>query len=451
MVKDKQFYIHLLMLTLPIMAQSMITYAVSLTDNIMVGTLGEIAVSSVYVVNQVTTLMQRLVMGLSAAMIILAAQYWGKNDIKSVKAIVSIGLKISFFSSAFISAALFFFPYQVLSLFTDKPEVIEAGIIYGKIIASTYVIYCITNVLIAAMRCVENMKIGMIVSICAFIGDTFLSFVLIFGLLGFPALGVIGAGIATFIARCIEFVIILTYVVFIDKKLQFTIKDLMKSNKLLFIDFIKHGIPITAGSVSWGINLAIQGAIIGRFPETVISAFSISNVVFQIITVGAYGAATASSIIIGKAVGSGDVERVKVYARTLQVVFIGIGIVTGIVMFFSRGVVPLIYRDMEAETLEFASQFLIVLSVMSVGTSYQMATLTGVVRAGGATNFVLINDLIFVWLIVLPSSALAAFVFHASPWIVVLCLKCDQILKCFVAVVKVNRFKWIKNLTREVT
>ena len=451
MIRDKKFYLHLLMLTLPIMMQSMITYAVSLADNVMVATLGETATSGVYVVNQVTTLMQRLVMGLSSAMIILAAQYWGKNDVKSIKAIVAIGLKISFFSSAVIAVLLFFFPNQVLQLFTDKPNVIESGLVYAKLIASTYIIYCITNMLIAAMRCVESVRIGMIVSICAFFTNVFLNWVLIFGNLGFPVLGVTGAGIATLIARIVEFAIVFVYVVFIDKKLVFKLKDLFTKNKLLLLDFIKYGVPITAGSVSWGINLAVQGAIIGRFPETVIAAFSISNIVFQIITVGAYGSATASSIIIGKAVGSGDIERVKIYARTLQVIFIGVGIVTGVTMFLSRGLVPLIYSDMEAETLAFASQFLIVLSVMSVGTSYQMATLTGIVRAGGATNFVLINDLLFVWLIVLPSSALAAFVFNAAPWVVVLCLKCDQILKCIVAVIKCNRFKWIKNLTREVT
>lgn len=451
MVKDKKFYLHLFMLTVPIILQSVITYSVSLTDNIMIGSLGETATSGVYVVNQVTTFLQRLVMGLSSAMIILAAQYWGKDDVKSVKTIVSIGLKISFFSSAVVAVLLFSFPRQVLALFTDKPTVIEAGIIYGKFIACTYVIYCITNILISAMRCVETVKIGMIVSIAALVVNVFLNWVLIFGNLGFPALGAKGAGIATLAARVVEFIIIFIYVAFIDKKLNFKLKDLFNTNKLLLMDFVKYGIPITAGSVSWGINLAVQGAIIGRFDEPVIAAFSISNIVFQIITVGAYSSATASSIIIGKAVGSGDIDRVKSYARTLQVIFIGIGIITGIVMFTSRGLIPFIYKDMSAETLAYASQFIIVLAVMSVGTSYQMATLTGIVRAGGATNFVLINDLLFVWLIVLPSSALAAFVIGTAPWIVVLCLKCDQILKCIVAVVKVNRFKWIKNLTREIT
>lgn len=450
MVKDKQFYLHLLLLTLPIMMQNMISYSVSLADNVMVGSLGEVATSAVYVVNQVTTLVQRLVMGLSSAMIILATQYWGKGDVKSVKSIIAIGLKVSFFSSLVIAVLLFAFPYQVLALFTDKGNVIEAGIGYAKLIACTYVIYCMTNVLIAAMRCVEIVKIGMIVSIFTLIVNVSLNWILIFGNLGFPALGVFGAGIATLISRIVEFAIIFVYVAFVDKKLKFTFKDLIARNKLLFFDFIKYGLPITAGSVSWGINLAVQGAIIGRFDEPVIAAFSISNIVFQIITVGAYGSATASSIIIGKEVGGDNIERVKQYARTLQIIFIAIGIVTGIVMFASRGIVPLIYSDMEAETLAYASQFVLILSIMSVGTSYQMSTLTGIVRAGGATNFVLINDLLFVWLIVLPSSALAAFVFNAAPWIVVLCLKCDQILKCIVAVIKVNRFKWIKNLTREV-
>ena len=450
MVKDKKFYIHLLLLTLPIMFQNIVTYAVSLADNVMVGSLGEIALDGIYVVNQVTTLTQRLMQGITAAMILLAAQYWGKNDIKSVKYIVSIGIQISLFTSIIMAAALFFFPVQVLGLFTNKPEIINAGIVYGKIISCTYIFYCVSNALVAAMRCVETVRIGLFVSSSAFVVNIFFNWALIYGNLGCPALGVVGAGIATMIARIVEFLIIFVYIMFIDKKLYFRINDFFKASKILYIDFVRYGLPVTIGSVSWGINLAVQGAIIGRLDATVMAAFSISNIFFQVITVGAYGSATASSIIIGKTVGQNDVEKVKLYSRTMQVVFLLIGVFTGTAMFFSKGLISVIYPDLTSETIKMAAQFLIVLSFMAVGTSYQMATLTGIVRAGGATNFVLINDLIFVWLIVLPSACISAFVIRTAPWIVVLCLKCDQILKCFVAVIKVNRFKWIKNLTREV-
>ncbi len=105
--------------------------------------------------------------------------------------------------------------------------------------------------------------------------------------------------------------------------------------------------------------------------------------------------------------------------------------------------------NVSEETIDLTKQLIVVLSVTIIGTSYQMSSLTGIVRAGGAIYFVLINDLIFVWLVVIPSALIAHYVFNAPPAVVFACLKCDQILKCGVAVVKVNRFKWIQNLTRE--
>ncbi len=161
-----------------------------------------------------------------------------------------------------------------------------------------------------------------------------------------------------------------------------------------------------------------------------------------------YGTAGASSIVIGKTVGSGNYDLVKVYAKKLQVLFLIIGILSGLCMYVVKDYILMLY-NISADTKAMAVQFLTVLSVTIVGSSYQMSSLTGIVRPGGAIHFVLINDLIHVWLIVVPSALLAAFVFNAPPVVVFACLKCDQILKCFVALVKVNRFKWIKNLTRQ--
>ena len=197
----------------------------------------------------------------------------------------------------------------------------------------------------------------------------------------------------------------------------------------------------------WGIAMAVQTAILGRLGKPVISANSIATTLFQVITVIAYGAASASSILVGKTIGEGGTQRVREYAKTLQVLYLLIGLGTGLLLFFSKEAVVDLYAVSE-ETRRLALQFLTVLSVSVCGTSYQVAVLTGIIRGGGDTRFVLFNDMIFMWGLVIPSAALSAFVFHFPPLIVFCCLKADQILKCFVAVVKVNRYTWIRELAR---
>ncbi len=448
-VKDKKFYTNLLALTVPIVLQNIITYLVTLADNIMVGSLGETALSGVFMANQVMSFIQMLVIGLSTSCSVLATQYWGKRDTKSVSSIGAITLRFAIGIGLVTWAVVFFFPTQVVSLFTNEAEVIQVGAGYIRIICFTYLFFCVTNVLIAVMRSVENVRIGMIVSLSTLIVNVSLNWLLIFGHWGFPRLGVQGAAIATLTARIVEFLVIVIYVRKVDKKLRFRFSALLRFDKLLRKDYFRYGLPVIAGDIIWGLNTSVQGAIIGRLGETAIASVSIVNTIFQIAAVAVYGVAGASAIVIGKTVGSGDYEKVKDYSKTLQIVFLIVGVISGATLFLMRPVWLSIYGDMTPETIKMATQLLTVLSITMVGTAYQMSTLTGIVRAGGATHFVFVNDTIFVWGVVIPSALLAAFVFHAQPWVVYACLKCDQILKCIVAVIKVNRYKWIKQLTRE--
>lgn len=448
-VRDRSFYKTLLFLTLPIALQNIITYMVTLADNIMVGSLGETALSGVYMANQIMSFIQMLVIGLSTSCTVLATQYWGKRDTASIRQIVAIALRLAVGIAIVMWGIVFFFPTQVISIFTNEKAVIAEGVTYIRIICFTYIFFCVTNVLIAAMRCVETVKIGMIVSVSTLIINVSLNWILIFGHLGAPALGIRGAAIATLTARIAETVIMLIYVLKKDTKLRFSLRDLCKTNTVLRKDYFRYGLPVIAGDVIWGLNTTTQGAIIGRLGETAIAAVSMSNTIWQIASVAVYGLANATAIIIGKTVGSGDYEKVKDYSKTLQFIFLGLGLISGLTLFAMKDIVLLIYKDMSPDTITMASQMLTVLSVTMVGTAYQMSSLTGIVRAGGATHFVFVNDTIFVWGIVIPSALIAAFVLHAEPWVVFACLKCDQILKCFVAVVKVNRYKWIKQLTHE--
>lgn len=448
LIKDKYFYRQIALLAAPIAAQNIITYSVGLADNVMVGSLGEVALSGVYLANQITSFLQMMVMGFSAAMLVLATQYWGKNDGQKVKSIIGIALKFCLAVSLLLWAVVFFFPVQVLSLFGDDPAVLNAGAEYIRILCFAYPFFCLTNILISSMRCVKSVRIGMLVSTASLITDLFLNWVMIFGHLGFPALGIKGAALSTLITRVLESGIMVFYVFVCDKKLKIRLSQLIAADRQILSDFFRYGFPVIAGDLMWGVNLVVQGAIVGHLGAVAISAVSIVNTVYSIVSVGIIGLREASSLMIGTAVGADDIPLVKQYARTLQFIFVAAGLVTSLIVFFTRDVVLLLYPDLDAETVRVAKELITVMAVTVLGTAYQMSSLTGIVRAGGATRFVLINDLLFVWLVVLPSSALAAFVFRAAPWIVYACLKCDQILKCIVAVIKVNRFKWIKNLTR---
>jgi len=445
---DKAFYKRLFTLAAPITLQSVITFSVSLVDNVMVGSLGELAISGVYLCNQIQVMLHMLVTGIGAALIVLATQYWGKGDKQSVKNLIGIALKFALVCGVLLWAAVFFFPKQFLSLYTNDQQVIAEAMKYAQIICFTYLFFCISNVLIASLRCVDTVKIGLYISIVTFFINVFLNWLLIFGNLGAPALGIRGSAIATLTARIIECVIVTLYMKFIDKKLMLRITDILHNNMVLVKDFFKYGFPVILGDILWGLNLSVQGGIVGRLGAPSIAAVSIANTIFSMVSVGVYGTANASALIIGNTVGEGNVDKVKQYTKRLQLVFLGIGICTGLLLFFVKDYLLLLYHVSD-ETLEIARVLITVLSITVVGTAYQMSTLTGIVRPGGAVNFVLINDIIFVWGIVIPLSFIMAFVVGAPTWVVFLCLKCDQILKCFVAVIKVNRYDWIKKLTKE--
>ena len=449
MVREKAFYKNLALLSLPIAAQNILAFLVGLADNVMVSRLGETAVSGVYAANQITTLLQMFVTGLAAAMTVLAAQYWGKRDLDAVRSIVGIAFRTALAVSALLFAALSLFPYRVIGLFTNDPAALEAGVAYVRILAWTYIPFCLSSVLIAAERAVETVRIGAVVAAMALVLNVLFNYLLIFGKLGFPRLGIRGAAWATLLSRLCELAAAAVFAGRLDRKLRLRLRDLFALRSPFTRDFVRYGLPVIAGDLLWGLNMATQGGIVGRLGVVSVSAVSIANTVLNIIAVGLYGTRDASAVVIGKTVGSGDIPRVKLYAKTLQVVYLLLGLCTGLLVFASRYAVPFVYSGMEPQTISLSQQLLLVLSVTILGTAYQMSVLTGIVRAGGATRFVLCNDLIFVWGVVIPSAMLAAFVFHAPTWVVFACLKCDQVLKCAVAVVKVNRFRWIKDLTKQ--
>ncbi len=448
LTRDRSFYLSLVTLALPVALQNLITFAVTFADNLMVSSLGDSAVSGVYMGGQLQTFLQMFSAGVEGAILVLAAQYWGKGDRESIKRIIAIGIHFSFLFGAVLTAVCASLPKPVIGIFTRDPEVMEQGAVYLRTVCFSYIFFCVTQALIAAMRSVEAANIGMIVSAISLVINIGLNYALIFGKFGLPALGVRGAATATLVSRIAETAVIAFYVFRVDRRLRLKARDLLKTDALLRKDFIRYGLPIVGGNVVWSVNLMCNSIILGRLGKSVIAAASVANNMNSLAYVSITGMASAVGIITGKTVGAGKTEKMKEYARTTQLIFFCVGLLTGTGLALLRRPFISLFSGITEEAAGFALQFCTVLSVTIIGTSYQMACLFGLVKSGGDISFVFKNDMIFVFGVVLPSAAVALYL-GAPAWLVFALLKSDQILKCFVAVFKINSFNWMKNLTRE--
>lgn len=442
-VREKGFYKSFFWLTIVIGMQNLISVGVNLSDNVMLGGYSETALSGVALANQIQFLLHMLVMGVGEGLVIMSSRFWGAKDLGSIQKAASIGMRMAILLSMVMWIIVFFFPHEVLSLFTKEENVIAAGVEYLRIICFSYIFFAVSSSLLASLRSVETVRIAFVVSLSTLVINICLNYALIYGHWGFPELGIRGSAIATLTARIIECVIVIVYIKRFDRKLKLKLQNFLQFDRQLFKQYLRVGSPILLSNTIWGLAMGAQTAILGHMGEAAIAANSISNTIFQLVTVIVYASASATAVLIGKTIGEGRIDNIKSYAKTLQILYVLLGLLTGAVLFMIKDFVLGFYSiSEEAKTL--ALNFMTVLSITVVGTAYQMPALTGIVRSGGDTRFVLYNDLIFMWLIVLPSSALCAFVFDLSPLVVFICLKSDQILKCFVAIVKVNRYKWIR-------
>jgi putative MATE family efflux protein len=444
---NKSFYTTLITLALPISLQNLISFTVNFADNLMVGRLGDLAISGVFIGNQIHTLLQFIVGGIGTALVILATQYWGKKDTKSIRAISAICLWAAICLGAVFTVFSSGFTESVAGILSSRADVIESAVPYLRIIGMSFIFFAISQVLVASLRSVENVRFGMniaLITLCVNIG---LNYILIFGKLGFPAMGVSGAAWATLISRIIECIVVICYIFKIDKRIELALKDLRKLDKGFIQDLLRYGAPVVAGEVVWAINAFAYTMIVGRFTADTIAAFNITGMMNNMVYIWLSGLAMAVGIMTGKKVGAGEtVETIKPYAYRIQRFFLCVGLVTGLFIFLGKDFLISFYNISPA-AVSGARLLMTVLSFTIVGTAYQMTSLFGLVKSGGNISFVFKNDTIFVFLVVIPS-AIIALVLHAPSWLVFLCLKCDQLLKCFVALVVVNRFKWMKNLTK---
>lgn len=446
--KDRNFYRSFAVLCLTLMLEQAVILSVNLADNIMLGRYSESALSGVAAVNQIQFVLQQIVFGVSSGMIVLGSQYWGQKRTGEIRMLSSIAMRAALGVAIALFIAVSLFPEQTLRLFARDAAIVAEGVAYLKIIRFTYLFFAASSILLGTMRVVESVQIALRVSVLSLVLNCSINYVLIYGRFGAPEMGVRGAAIGTLTARIVELFVFAWYVFVRDRRVSMQPSDFLSADRELARDFFRVASPVILTQTLWGLANALQTVILGHMSDVAIAAQSISSNVFLLLKVASVGASSAAAILIGKAIGEGkDLSVLKEYTRTLQALFVAIGLVLGEALMIIR--VPLLrVYNISDETRALANAYMIIQSVVLVTMSYQMPTNGGIIRGGGDTRFVMILDLISIWGIVLPFSCLAAFVWRLSPIIVIILLNSDQVFKCVPAFIRVNSYKWIKRLTR---
>ncbi|MCI9609358.1 MAG: MATE family efflux transporter [Oscillibacter sp.] len=449
MIREKAFYRAFFALTLSLALQNLLTFGVNLMDTVMLGRYSQEAMSGVSLCNQIQFLLQMLVGGAGEGVVVLGSQYWGKHKLEPIPHIIGVALRFGAALSALLFGAVLLFPAQLLGLLSNDAGVIAQGLAYFQIICFSYLIFTVTNILVASLRSIGEVKIGYIISFSTLCINVTLNYLLIYGNFGCPELGVRGAAIATLTSRCMELLIVAYYLKYREKKLKLTLKKLLLIDGSYLKDYNRVCAPVLVNQALWGVAQMVQTGILGHLGGDVTAANAIAVQVYQVLSVAAYGAASASGILVGRSIGEGRRDALRSLVHTLEVLFILIGLVSGSLIFLIRNPILAVFGSALTERARtLALGFMAVIAVTTVGTSYQMACDNGVIRGGGDTGFSAKMNLISMWCVVVPLSAMAAFWWESPPVVVFFLLKWDQIYKIVPVSLRLHSWKWVREVTR---
>lgn len=440
--KDKAFYSDLLRLAVPMALGNLISFLITLTDSVVVGKLGDGACAAVFSGTLIATTLQMLITGVEGGITLGISQYYGKGEGEPIKRIFSLGTLIIFALGVFLFLPSFLIPNAIASAFGSG-----GGGEYLKVLSLSFPLFAVSGGIGAALRGVESVKIVTFSSFVAFAVNLVLDVLLVFGKLGFTNMGILGAALATVIARAVELSILILYLFFKDRKIKITKKELFRLEQKISRDFFKYTSPILLGQIIWIINTLFFSSVFASFSsDAVLTGLSVANTLNSLAYISINGLSGAVGIIVGRTVGEGKTAKLREYAYTTQAIFIILGILTLAALLLVKDPFISLYSVSE-EAIQIAKSFITVLAFTSVGTAYQLACLTGLVRGGGDTSFILKNDAVFIFLFVIPLTLVALRLDAPLP-VILLALKSDQLLKCIPAAIKINHFCWVKNVTR---
>ena len=430
-------------LALPIALQQFMTALVGACDAIMLGKLSQDAMSAVSLATQVTFVFNLFMFAFMAGENMFVAQYYGKGDYTGISQVFSLVTKICGCIAVVFLAGTLFFPEQLMRILTNEETLIVLGSEYLRVIGISYVFSGIAQTFLAIMKNCGAVNMSTLINGVMVILNIVLNAVFIFGLSGFPKMGIKGAALATVLATVVQFLWSVGYVLCRIRAVKFSLRS---CEKKLFGRFWQKTVPLLINNLVWGIGFSMYSVIMGHLGTDAVAANGIANISKNLVVCFCLGLGNAGSIIVGNRLGADRLQEAKEVGETLTKTAIIAGIVSGLVLI---ALSPFITRmvDLTPTARGYLQKMLLISSYYIAGKSVNCMTIGGIFAAGGDSKFGMLCDSVTLWCIIVPLGCICAFILKLPVMVVYFVLNLDEIIKLPVVYKHYKKYKWIKNLT----
>ena len=430
-------------LALPIALQQFMTALVGACDAIMLGKLSQDAMSAVSLATQVTFVFNLFMFAFMAGENMFVAQYYGKGDYTGISQVFSLVTKICGCIAVVFLAGTLFFPEQLMRILTNEETLIVLGSEYLRVIGISYVFSGIAQTFLAIMKNCGAVNMSTLINGVMVILNIALNAVFIFGLSGFPKMGIKGAALATVLATVVQFLWSVGYVLCRIRAVKFSLRS---CEKKLFGRFWQKTVPLLINNLAWGIGFSMYSVIMGHLGTDAVAANGIANISKNLVVCFCRGLGNAGSIIVGNRLGADRLQEAKEVGETLTKTAIIAGIVSGLVLI---ALSPFITKmvDLTPTARGYLQKMLLISSYYIAGKSVNCMTIGGIFAAGGDSKFGMLCDSVTLWCIIVPLGCICAFILKLPVMVVYFVLNLDEIIKLPVVYKHYKKYKWIKNLT----
>ena len=430
-------------LALPIALQQFMTALVGACDAIMLGKLSQDAMSAVSLATQVTFVFNLFMFAFMAGENMFVAQYYGKGDYTGISQVFSLVTKICGCIAVVFLAGTLFFPEQLMRILTNEETLIVLGSEYLRVIGISYVFSGIAQIFLAIMKNCGAVNMSTLINGVMVMLNIVLNAVFIFGLSGFPKMGIKGAALATVLATVVQFLWSVGYVLCRIRAVKFSLRS---CEKKLFGRFWQKTVPLLINNLAWGIGFSMYSVIMGHLGTDAVAANGIANISKNLVVCFCLGLGNAGSIIVGNRLGADRLQEAKEVGETLTKTAIIAGIVSGLVLI---ALSPFITKmvDLTPTARGYLQKMLLICSYYIAGKSVNCMTIGGIFAAGGDSKFGMLCDSVTLWCIIVPLGCICAFILKLPVMVVYFVLNLDEIIKLPVVYKHYKKYKWIKNLT----